>query len=109
MGVRKTDFVLIGFDIGNTHYEENNDYEKYDIHNKKPGDMVYLCDNYSEIYFVVGQIIQMDKYRINGLDPVDFADLEIIHSEDKLKVNAFIKEKFHIDVASKIMVFTHWH
>jgi hypothetical protein len=121
MGVNRTDFVLIGANIGFDKYddniweEENNDYDKYNYRRKEAGDMVYIIDGMGGDYFIIGQIIKIDEGDYDGLGFIDAVQLDSELYETKVKVKNFIKDRFMVDseefenkIEPKLLIFSHF-
>ena len=110
MGVRRTDFVVLGANIGKDKYDDDRfeEFEEY-MENGNIGEMTYLIDGYSGEYFIVGKVLAADttgevgvhfsSHELNGNVKVfDYVD----------EVRDFTMSKFGIDIDPSIIAITHW-
>ncbi|MGG4434400.1 hypothetical protein AAXE64_07550 [Priestia megaterium] len=109
MGVSRSDWMVVGVDLGYDKVDEEN-YEYYDTYaqRNKEGEMTFLIDGISGTYFVVGEVILADTSGYQGFELTEllFNDSDI--EESKENVKTFIKKEFNIDVEPKLLVLTHW-
>lgn len=110
MGVRRSDFVVVGANIGKEHYNDEQFEEVFAefSDNKNIGEITYLIDGYSGKYFIVGQVLAADSEGFNGIS-LDFSTI----SDDELtqikqKVSEHIKNKFGKEINPSVIVKTHW-
>ena len=110
MGVSRSDYIMIGVDVGYKNFDEEK-YSEHDIYlNKKDvGEIAYVLDWMSEEYFIVGVILVIDKRGYNGFPLVEFSlENNEEYNEYKEIVKNHIKENFDLEVEPKLLVFTHW-
>lgn len=113
MSVRRADYIVIGANIGMDAIK--NDEEFYDdeenskyIFNQEVGELTYIIDGMGGEYFVVGIILDIGK----EFDGLSFNTFEIDGGNGwimpRMKVQKHIKDKFGLDVDTKLLVFTDW-
>lgn len=117
MGVDRSDYIVIGANIGMEHY--NDDWWEMDINpadqydgRDKPGEITWIIDGMSGNYFVVGEVIQCDPEGYNGFNQVEIdlhGTTETKFLQASLRVREHIRDNFGIDVIPKLIVLTHWH
>ncbi|MBU7315972.1 hypothetical protein [Paenibacillus oleatilyticus] len=115
MGVRSHNFILIGCNIGSEYYndeeweKEDSLYTKYDFNRKsKSGDIVILDDVYSQKYFIVGEIIQIDyDCEGSGLEMTVIDESTEQFKKAAQRVKSFILDTYNLDVEPKYIVLTH--
>lgn len=107
MGVRRTDWILIGANIGFNHYDDENTdfFDTYNMQSHK-GDITFLIDGMSGEYFVVGEVIARgDEYDGFGITEISSDSFQ----EAVERVEAFLKLMFNIDdVKPKLIAVTHY-
>lgn len=112
MGVERSDYIMIGANIGYDRYddEEWDKYEDYRRRTHETGEIAYVLDGMNGNYFAVGIILECDR---DGYDGLSFHDIPFIgtskYDEYKETVRKHIKENFNLDIEPSILVFTHWH
>jgi hypothetical protein len=109
MGVRRSDYIVIGLNIGYDKYDDERFEEFEDYMEQGKGEITYLIDGYSGKYFIVGEVIKCDKDGYEGLGVNEVsttADTPFIAAKDR--VRKFINEKFGINDEPKLIVLTHW-
>jgi hypothetical protein len=108
MSVRRSDWILLGADIGIEKYDDEN-YESYEKHDKHEqiGEMTYLIDSLGGEYFMVGKVIVKPSEYDGGFGVTKLEDLEIT-KDAKEEVRDFIFEKFGEKVDPKLYVVTHY-
>lgn len=108
MGVRRSDWIVIGANIGMEKYDDEK-WEEYDKLNAqdKVGEITYLVDGMSSEYFIVGTVIRADEDGYNGLGIFEINPDEDFEMEREL-ARLHIKESFGLDVSPQIIVLTHW-
>lgn len=110
MGVNRSDWIVVGVDIGMEHYDGDNE-ELYDKYNRqsRQGNMTFIIDGMSGEYFIVGEVIKCVDEEGFGLlgFPINENDLLKVSAE---RVKSFISLHFKIDneIEPKLLVFTHW-
>lgn len=114
MGVRRSDWILIGAKIDTNHFNEewyemdNSPLDKYD-ENKNIGEITYLFDGMSGEYFIIGEVIQCDHEGYNGFKFFQESDMDIKdHSKSVDRVKSHILEHFGIDANPELIILTHW-
>jgi hypothetical protein len=108
MVVRRSDWVVVGVDIGMNYYDDEN-WELYDefSEQKKVGEITYLIDGLSGDYFIVGTVLRADTGGYSGFGLFEI-DMEQSLEQEKEKVRLHIKKNFGLDVSPKLIVLTHW-
>lgn len=110
MGVERSDYVVVGANIGFDNYDDEKFEEVYEefSDNTKIGKMTYLIDGYSGRYFIIGEVLAVDSEGYNGinLDLSTFSDEEL--SNIKRRVFDHIKEVFGVETNPSIIFKTHW-
>lgn len=113
MGVRRSDYILIGtklpYDLCDEEFFESGENDSY-LYEKRIGHMKYITDGMGGEYFIAGILIILDEDGYNGLGYKEFSttsDTEFISYKEYVRKH--IKEKFNIDVFEpKLIVLTHW-
>jgi hypothetical protein len=111
MGVNRSDWIVVGVDIGMEHYDDEN-YEYFDQYSEqnKLGDMTFLIDGMSGEYFIVGEVLlhadAYDGFKVNGFPITETSEF----NEAAERVLSFIKANFMLDKEPepKLIVLTHW-
>jgi hypothetical protein len=108
MGVDRSDWIVIGANIGMEYYDD----EKYEYFDKFAsqnvvGEITYIIDGMCGEYFVVGTVIRADDGGYNGLGIFEINPDKTFEKE-RLLVRNHIKEHFGLDVAPKLIVLTHF-
>jgi len=112
MSVRRSDYVLIGVKFESGFFDDDcyddNERGKF-FNNRKIGEIVYLVDEYSDNYEIIGLILQCDKRREDGLNLMEFDSISDYQEEVKT-LTSHIKCNFILDSepVAKIMVLTDW-
>lgn len=113
MGVRRSDYILIGYEVTANLQDYSENYidefiEKYDRMGKVKGDLVLLEDCYSGLYSYFGVIISYDKDGYDGLQPFEY-DVDG-YKEEKEKVKFAANDEFgiNLEIEPKLIVLTHW-
>lgn len=110
MGVSRSDWVVIGVDIGMEHYDDENSdfFDQYAMQSGE-GDITFLIDGMSGDYFIVGEVVAHgDEYDGFGITEIPLENSERFKqiADDVL---SFIKIKFDVpNIEPKIIVLTHW-
>lgn len=113
MGVRRSDYVIVGANIGYDKANfEDEDFELLYEERRKPqeNDILYLLDGMSGEYFIVGiPLVWTDDY--DGLGYHEFEINKYDQDLDRVKdkVNDYIEVLFGVKADSKLIVMTHWH
>jgi hypothetical protein len=114
MGVRRSDWIIIGVNIGYDVYGKADDNVQNDLldsefyDNAKVNKITYLIDGYSGEYFIVGQVIRVDKDGCSGLSLTEFSLNENDYPVAERNAKQHIKEHFGLDVEPRLIVLTHW-
>lgn len=111
MGVDRSDWIVIGVNIGMENYKDDNYdfYDKYDQQDKL-GDMTFLIDGMSGKYFIVGEVLlKGDYYDGFGLNEFPIVETNELN-ESSARVREFVKKEFDIDNVEdpKLIVLTHF-
>jgi len=108
MGVNRSDWIVIGANIGYGKYDDE-EYEKFDEFSAqdKVGEITYLIDGMSGEYFVVGIVIRADDDGYNGLGIFEINLVETYEEYRKL-AKEHIKESFGIETEPSLIIMTHW-
>ena len=107
MSLRRTDWILIGADIGFKHYDDDNTdlIDAYSMQSYK-GDITFLVDGMGGEYFVVGEVVaygdEYDGFRITEITSEKFQEA-VERLEDFLKITFDID-----DVKPKLIAVTHY-
>ncbi|MED4787556.1 hypothetical protein P9429_11740 [Bacillus atrophaeus] len=107
MGVWRSDWVLIGADIGYDQFDEDKyeEYEKF-AGMDNAGEITYLIDGISGEYFVVGEVVtKADESEGFGISEIEVGD---IYEDSCERVRNHIRDKFGIDVEPKLVAITHF-
>lgn len=113
MGVRRSDWIVIGVNIGMEYADWDEHEELLDKYyeSKENGKISYVIDGMSGEYFIVGIPLFVDKDGYDGIQLHEF-DFNEQTNEQFLtyshRVREHVKENFGIDVMPKIIVLTHW-
>lgn len=110
MSVNRSDWIVIGANIGMKHYDDDN-CEAYDELSDQDtvGEMTYLIDGMSGEYFIVGEVVAADTDGYNGFPITELPILQPrIFDEKRDRVAKFIESNFGIEVEPKLIVLTHW-
>lgn len=109
MGVKTTNYILFGADIGYKNYDSNK-YEEYEVYDNctKNGEITYLLDGMSGDYFYVGIVIQCADIYSDSLNFKLSDFTEELKKEYKEKLNKHVKDNFGLSINSEIIVFTHF-
>lgn len=107
MSLERTDWILIGVNIGFEYYddEDSDFFDAYSMQNHK-GDMTFLIDGVSGEYFVVGEVVAHgDEYDGFGITEISSDKFQ----EAVERVKDFLKITFDIDdVKPKLIAVTHY-
>ncbi|MCM3109947.1 hypothetical protein [Lederbergia lenta] len=111
MGVDRSDWIVVGVDIGMKHYDDDN-YEYFDQYSEqnKLGEITFLIDGMSSKYFIVGEVLShadfYDGLGINEFPLVETNELD----ESAERVLEFVKMNFDMEKypEPKLIVLTHW-
>lgn len=116
MGVRRTDVIVVGVDIGYKNFKsdwyENDevDYEVYRLSRKSEvGDIVYIGDGMCGEYFIVGQLVALDHDSENGLGMFVHDEQSDEFKAAKKNAKLFVNNMFGIQSVPKYITLTHWH
>ncbi|URO01742.1 hypothetical protein 268TH002_45 [Bacillus phage 268TH002] len=107
MGVWRSDWVLIGADIG---YDQN-DHEKWEEYEKfaemdNIGELTYLIDGMRGEYFIVGEVVtKADESEGFGISEIKVGD---IYEGACERVREHIRNEFGVDTEPKLIVITHF-
>ncbi|WP_439024429.1 hypothetical protein [Bacillus halotolerans] len=107
MGVWRSDWVLIGADIGYDQFDEDN-YEEYDKFAGRDGsgEITYLIDGISGEYFAVGEVVtKADEYAGFRLSEIEVGE---IYEGACERVRDHIRNEFGVDAEPKLIVITHF-
>ena len=110
MGIVRSDWVVVGVDIGMDYYDDEN-YERFDQYSErcKIGEITYLIDGMSGEYFIVGEVVlHADDYKGFGVN--DFPLIDMSEFKDSVgRVSTFIKENFEMEEypEPRLMILTH--
>ncbi|WP_163093815.1 hypothetical protein [Bacillus velezensis] len=107
MGVWRSDWVLIGADIGYDQFDEYKyeEYEKFEGVDRS-GEITYLIDGMSGGYFVVGEVVtKASEYVGFRLSEIEVGD---IYENACKRVRAHIRNEFGIEAEPKLIVITHF-
>lgn len=109
MGVRRSDWVVIGVNIGMEHYDDDN-YEYFDRYDRKKesGDITFIIDGMSGKYFIIGEVVSYgDEYDGLGLTSIP---LDNKFQESAERVKKFIRKEFDIAHIKdpELIILTHW-
>lgn len=115
MGVRRSDWIVIGVDIGVEHFNgewyemDNSPLGIYD-ENTTPGEITYLYDGMCGEYFIIGEVIKCDSEGDNGLGFFEYrAAIDTDYLKSIEKVKSHVKDIFKIDNADvNLIILTHW-
>lgn len=107
MGVERSDWIVIGADVG--YNEAKGRWEEFEslLSQDTPGELTYLIDGMGGEYFVVGIVIEADTDGYNGLGITKINPEKTFENERKI-VRDHIREVFGKEVAPQIIVLTHW-
>ncbi|MET1134682.1 hypothetical protein ABWW12_01795 [Bacillus subtilis] len=107
MGVWRSDWVLIGADIGFDQFDEDKyeEYEKFAMMDNV-GELTYLIDGMRGEYFIVGEVVtKADESAGFRLSEIEVGD---IYEDACEKVRAHIRNEFGVDAEPKLIVITHF-
>jgi hypothetical protein len=114
MGIRRSDYILIGADIGCDVIRQMSDtmqdgfWGAEENGNTVKGEITYLYDGYSNKYFIVGEVIQGDKDGYHGLTLFRAGNLSMYYDSFE-RVKKHIKDNFGIDNPHiDLIILTHW-
>ncbi|MGG3890239.1 hypothetical protein [Metabacillus fastidiosus] len=114
MGIKRSDWILIGVNIGKEYHNDewyemdNSPLDKYD-ENSTVGEITYLYDGMGSKYFIVGEVIQADPNGHKGLKLFEenkINDGDYFVSVERVKLH--IKENFGINTEPELIALTHW-
>ena len=106
MSVSRTDWILIGADIGFERYDdEHTDFiDTYAMQSHK-GDITFLIDGMGGEYFVVGEVVSYGYDEGFGVTEISSDNFQ----EAVERVEAFLKLMFNIeDIKPKLIAVTHY-
>ncbi|KYC76819.1 hypothetical protein B4090_3505 [Bacillus licheniformis] len=105
MGVSRTDWIIIGADIGMMHYDDDRyeEYDEFDLQNTT-GKITYLIDCMCGDYFFVGEVV---KFAEDGFGIYEFS-LDENYYASKERVRKFILDKFNVETEPKMFVISHY-
>ncbi|MGD2353398.1 hypothetical protein ACP8H2_17095 [Bacillus subtilis] len=107
MGVWRSDWVLIGANIG---YDQN-DHEKWEEYDKfvgrsRSGELTYLIDGMRGEYFIVGEVVtKADESEGFGISEIE---VSAIYEGACERVRDHIRNEFGVDAEPKLIVITHF-
>lgn len=107
MGVWRSDWVLIGADIGYEQFAEDKyeEYEKF-AGMDNAGEITYLIDGISGEYFVVGEVVTVaDESAGFGISEIEVGD---IYEDSCERVREHIRNEFGVGAEPKLIVITHF-
>lgn len=107
MGVYRSDWIVIGANIGMENYDDDS-CDKYDelCNRDKFGELTYLIDEMRGEYFIVGVVVKAaDEYSGFGLTEITTLDS---FEKDSEIVRKHVKENFGLEVTPKLIVLTHF-
>ncbi|WCS68214.1 hypothetical protein Goe21_01040 [Bacillus phage vB_BsuM-Goe21] len=110
MGVRRSDYLIIGYDIGYDQYHPDK-YDEFEELNeiKEEGKLTYLIDFMNGEYFFVGEIIKCDEEGINGFGTVCLEEHSYEFIDSRMRVKRYIKEKFGMkNVLPRLYLINHF-
>ncbi|MER2008506.1 MAG: hypothetical protein ABS939_13735 [Psychrobacillus sp.] len=111
MGVERSDWIVVGVDIGMKHYDDEN-YEYFDQYAERNrlGDITFLIDGMSGQYFIVGEVLlHADAYNGFGLSEFPLIETDELKESSERVLN-FVKMNFEMEKhpEPKLIVLTHW-
>lgn len=109
MSMNRSDWVVIGVDIGIEHDDYSDFIDQYAGQNKV-GDMTFLIDGMRGDYFIVGEVVAYgDEYEGFGVTEMPIDNSEKF-KEIASNVMSFVKMNFMMDEypEPKLIVLTHW-
>ena len=117
MSVRTTEYIIIGANVGVKYMDsrigkdDDEWYEENDslLDNTEIGGMSYILDAYGSKYYYIGEVLDScgdytNRSRLTKTE-LDYTEEELETIKERVK--NYILEKFGLEVAPKMIRFTH--